>query len=250
MRVLEGSEIAYDDQAHRWIVLGYVYSSTGAHTPSTAYDEEDEPDTVRERMRAYMHAEYLARPKDSPSIVGTYLIDCKALYDPWPDQPILSIRTTSLPGVYQASYNFGRTMGPIMLSTDRKLLAYFTGEDGEEHGEEDEEEDGEEDREEDGGEDGEDDGDREEAKEEVHEESEAEPLVYHTVMRSWCVNSGDMNYEPERGTIRFSPNFATFAGISDMSYEGDDVPYTGRKISSKPGLRLQWEEYCSAAARW
>lgn len=152
MRVLEGSEIAYDDQAHRWIVLGYVYSSTGAHTPSTAYDEEDEPDTVRERMRAYMHAEYLARPKDSPSIVGTYLIDCKALYDPWPDQPILSIRTTSLPGVYQASYNFGRTMGPIMLSTDRKLLAYFTGEDGEEHGEEDEEEDGEEDREEDGGE--------------------------------------------------------------------------------------------------
>lgn len=242
MRFLPGSDIAYDLQKHRWIALGYIYEP---RPPATGV-----PDAVRKRprpalqeeMRAALHAEYLllaATARSPPSIVGTYLVDCAAAGACWPNQPILSIRTTSLPGVFQASYRLGDVEGPMMMSSDADVLAYFCGKDVytcEDSGAADDEEHDSES------------GQGSPAR--PRKAAPTDPLTFHVVTRSFCEKTGQVMHVPQKGTVVFTDKrLSAFKGATVLRDGGELVDFSGRKICGRPGTHFPWENCNFALAR-
>lgn len=237
-----------------WTVPGHLYD---LRVPEAEGWGREELSTARSHMCATLHTEYRDRNVDKRrSPVGTYFIDCDELDDPHPQQPSLSIRTTSLPGVYQASYNFGHLLGPMMMSTDKKLLAYFCGLDGNDDDDEntghDEAEDEAQHTDDDEGDAPEDDDDSAGEAAAGTAEPKRKPVVFHTVMRSLCIHRDRVNYRPMKGTLTFGDsNYDVFLGITDMDYVGEDlrdVSYFGGKISREPSYHLPWEDFASGAA--
>lgn len=53
---------------------------------------------------------------------------------------------------------------------------------------------------------------------------------------------------PEQGTIKFSDkNYTKFTGEIDLPFVGDNVEFTGEKVSDKSNARgSSWNEYCEA----
>lgn len=234
MRFLPGSDIAYDLQKHRWVALGYIYEqqpSNGIPCPQRKRPRS----ALQEEMRAALHAEYLLLSTDqSPTLVGTYLVDCPPLEGRWPSQSVLSIRATSLTGIFQASYRFGDIEGPMMLSTEKGRLDYFCGKDVyPDEADEVPDEEG-----------------PDSTPNKGTPSAPADPLAFHTVTRSFCEDTGDVMYIPSRGVINFTDSpFGAFWGSTLLQEDGEVVKFTGRKICRRRGAHLAWESYGYAFAR-
>lgn len=235
MRFLPGSDIAYDLQKHRWVALGYIYEQQPSNGVPCLQRKRPHS-ALQEDMRAALHAEYLLLSTDhAPSLVGTYLVDCTPLEGRWPSQSVLSIRTTSLPGIFQASYRFGDIEGPMMLSTEKGRLDYFCGkdvypDDFDQQDNEDEE--------------------RPDSASPKKVKAPADPLAFHTVARSFCQDTGEVMYVPARGMINFTDaRFGAFRGSTVLRDDGEEVRFSGRKICRRPGAHLAWESYGYASVR-
>lgn len=240
------------------------------------YPESDEehPEVTLERLRAAAHAGYLSLPSHAPpSIVGTYIVDCEEIERDYhnTDDLGLSITSTPLPGIYQATFDFGILEGVMMLSADEYMLSYFsekklsasntgTVDAGS------------------ASEVGSDIKVDKEAQEvlppavpkrksyhelplkEVKIESDSSgssaPIKLHLCMRSRD-RSGEINPIPDLGTATANADFTVLTAKADMVCVGQGVPFRARKISDTPEWpSARWEDYGYAAsdyacsARW
>lgn len=254
---------------------------TGRWAPENAgedhvgcYPESDDehPDVTLERQRAAAHAEYLfLTPRASPSIIGKYIVDCETLekgYDNT-DNLELTIANTPLPGIYQATFDFGILEGVMMLSADEYMLSYFSekefppatsGTSGAAPASEV----------------GFDSADEEEVpkarpaagpkRKSNHENtsrprkaakaangssgsSGSKPTKLHLCMRSRDNGSGEINPDPYHGTIIANADFTVLMAKANIVCVGD-TSFRARKVSDMPeNSWARWEDYGHAACR-
>lgn len=262
-----------------------------AETRETSDSDVNKAD-IREQERAAKHATYIARSSDSErSLVGTYVVDCERIEQGWAHiderQPFdmkLSIRTTPLPAIYQATFDFGILEGVMMLSADPLMLSFFSEQEVTNLGAAEQDPAGKE-------------GDEEGRASDIGSDSDgagrlgpggkrkavrsgtprppkaartcrtdagyggslstSEAALFHLCMRSTDKGSGQINPRPDPGTVTADAGFEVLVGTADMDCVGHGVPFRARKISdSAEASTARWEDYgwaayeYSCAARW
>lgn len=94
-----------------------------AESPQTGEADENIKHTAYMQLLA---AEGL--PRESSSIIGSYVIRCPSIEDQWDDddddgeEMALDVKKTTRDGVYEAGFRFRVLEGVMLLSTDKKLL--------------------------------------------------------------------------------------------------------------------------------
>ena len=244
------------------IYVGWDQRSVAAaakHHDMRETGKQVEESRARDKERSDKHTKYLARSKNrAASLVGTYMIDCEAIGRDWPDRAddmTLSIKTTRIPGVYQAHCDFGVLEGVMMLSAEVAALApyyddaYASAEDDDDdhHGSAT--------------------GSKRKSSNNSNRngapppkaaKKAGNPTTYFLRMRSRETGEGVIDFIPEKGTITFDKaDYSTFTGKVGMPCVGKDVPFRGRKISSTASKSSEkWEDFSEAAyeyarvARW
>lgn len=240
-----------------------LHYSTGGRLPNYYGENGDESQegsdgeswaVTLEKERAAKHAEYLSKRSSNVSLVGTYIVDCKQIEKGWDntDNLELVITTTSLPGIYQATFDFGILEGVMMLCADEYVLSYFSEKEFPprnspsslpvENGDEE-------------GDDVRPTGSKRKSSREDTRPSKAPKIsssasstatTLHLCMRSRDTGSGEINWGPDLGTVVPNSDFTVLTGMADMVCVGDNVPFRARKISDeaeKPSTK--WEDYTS-----
>ncbi|ROV95995.1 hypothetical protein VMCG_08020 [Cytospora schulzeri] len=188
------------------------------------------------------------------SIVGGYAITCEAISGEWPDKGEdfdLNISESSTPGIYEASFDFGILEGAMVLCSDEAVLEEYVDKleaDGYNGYDDDVDEDHDEDETTVTG------GKRKAAntargRPAKKVKKAASPgLKFHILWRGRDTSEGEVQFEPKHGTIKFTnKNYTKFIGEIDLPFVGEDVEFTGEKISNQSnGGRSSWNDYSEA----
>ncbi|KAL4969040.1 uncharacterized protein BDV14DRAFT_166165 [Aspergillus stella-maris] len=224
----------------------------------------------RDADRAKMHKDYLQtlkKKKATPSLVGSYIVDCKDVESEWPEDAedmALDIGSTDEPGVFKACFDFGVLRGVMLISADEALLeGYCDRADYDERHAFSEEEDDDLDDEEDSEDEGEyqrpQPGSKRKApatpqrgrgRPKKATKTKSNPLKYFLKSRSCETGEGQIFPDPEDGTLKFKDgNLAAFTGEASLPCVGGAVSFTARKVSGdSSGWAEEWADYSDEVA--
>lgn len=224
--------------------------------------------------RAAKHSAYLEALKEKRgpkkySPVGSYMIDCEEITDNWPDDAknmTLNIRTTEERGVYEAKFDFGMFIGAMVICDNKATLVQYCAELDREA----------ESRWSDGSM-GFGDGDDADAdignksassskrkapeaprgrgrppkQAKSAENQKAQPRTFYLRLKGRETGEGQIYPDAEKGAIKFKDErMASFLGKASLPFEGENIPFTGRKISDQPSPKArggEWEDYSDRA---
>jgi hypothetical protein len=237
-------------------------------------EDRDRAQSRTDRHERYLRALALKPSTSEPSPVGQYLVHCQSIEDEWPDTKkvdmTLSIKLSRQAGIYEASFDVGAAVGPMMMSTDRGALEAYMVDMSNVSGDD---------------EDSDDDGAGDLGEDTRITDSVADPEVtttlplkrkgsglasdntkktkltsvknFHTVYKSRETGEGEIDYESTSGNLTFKDDhFTTFSGSLDLNFTSEAVVIKGRKISDVGCVEEQWEDYseqayeCARVARW
>jgi hypothetical protein len=175
---------------------------------------------------------------------------------------ILDIRETGQSGVYEASFDFGIAEGAMVLSSNKESLKSHVTRLDKHSGYEDADEDDEEEEEEEEGE-GTEEEDAPRGKRKAAEaakprgrpanKTKATTTSAREVFlacRGCETGEGQIYSIPSNGTMSFDAKFASLSGTFGLGFIGDNVPFTGRKVSDTPRnshLNKSWNDYSDTA---
>ena len=191
------------------------------------------------------------------------MVDCEKIEGNWPDlaqDMTLTIRTTAVPGIYQATFDLGVIEGIMMLGPDETTLDEFCAQQDHEDGDEDD--------------DTQDEGADEETavgskrtaagqpiaaakptrgppRKKAKPVAATRPRKYFVRLKSRDPGTGEIHPMAEKGTVKFNgPNLSSFTAEVDMDI-GRGVTFTARKISSVATVPSEkcdpWASYSEAA---
>ncbi|OJZ82668.1 hypothetical protein ASPFODRAFT_63855 [Aspergillus luchuensis CBS 106.47] len=232
------------------IFLGWDKSAVREAAKEHANKERTEiqaGEQKREKERAKMHADYLAAlermkgaAERNKSPVGSYIVDCEDIEDGWPSlalDMVLEILDTQQKGKFHATFNFGVVIGVMVISEE-----HITETDEEEIGD-DHENNGK--------------GTKRKTiarkqsrpSKKAKAERTSKPYTYRLKLRCRETGEGQIFFEPEYGTIKFSDeNFAAFTAEAVFPCVGSRITFTARKVSDNPcPSGEKWEDYSEAA---
>ncbi|RAH52098.1 hypothetical protein BO85DRAFT_508115 [Aspergillus piperis CBS 112811] len=238
------------EAADQTIFLGWDKSTVREAAKEHANNEMTEiqaREQKREKERAKMHADYLAaleRMKGAAgrnkSPVGSYIVDCEDIEGGWPSlawDMVLEILDTQQKGKFHATFNFGVVIGVMVISEE-----HITETDEEEIGDDHEKI-----------------GKGTKRKKIARKQSRpskkakgertSEPYMYRLKLRCCETGEGQIFFEPEYGTIKFSDeNFAAFTAEAVFPCVGSGITFTARKVSDNPcPSGEEWEDYSEEA---
>lgn len=250
--------------------LAKIRAKALAHLDELERKKEEERQ-AREEERQASHLEYLEsakREKKAWSPVGSYIVDCDAIEDQWPDQAedmTLDVCRTGQGGIFKVHFHFGVLEGMMILGTKKVALDRYCTQleresrlDQEDYSQDDDDEE-EEDY-------GNGKGSKRPAKRgrgrppakkaktqgTSTSTSTSLPKKFFLQMKSRETGEGEIQ-EMMRGTIGFKDaKFASFEGMVDVSFIGDDVKFFARKISDIPNSTSEsWNDFSEYQySRW
>ncbi|PYH76638.1 hypothetical protein BO82DRAFT_358962 [Aspergillus uvarum CBS 121591] len=241
------------------IFMGWNKAAVGKAAKGHAAKEKKEIEAAerkRETERAKLHAGYRCQTRKAPSPVGSYIIDCEEIKDQWPkdaDGLTLDIHETDTPGVFEAGFYFGVLEGAMIICANEEVLKRYRSElEREEEGDSEEKGLTDNNWDESGVEgDGSPDlgvkrkmpvsrGGRSSKK-----SKQSPSRIYHLKLRGRETGEGESFCEPDDGRIKFKDDkFDMFKGEANMTFIGDGIAFTGRKVSDTPGSGGGvWDEY-------
>lgn len=175
------------------------------------------------------------------------MVDCPKIESNWPDKATemtLAIATTSIPGLYQANFDFGILEGVMMISADESLLGMFSDSDNHNYGEDNLNDDLPTGSKRKAGKSG---GRAPKAAKTAAaniKSSTTKPTTFFLRSRSRETGEGEIDPTSSKGTLAFKPNYAVINGTADLQCVGSNVPFTARKVS-RVLLKSQegWEDF-------
>ncbi|KAH9893020.1 hypothetical protein F4778DRAFT_795041 [Xylariomycetidae sp. FL2044] len=268
-------ELSHDTQT---IFLGMdlsaVEQAARDHVEKEAREREAKK-RKREEDRASMHTKYIAsirRPqggiKPLVSPLGSYIVDCEAIEEKWPDRSddlTLDISESGEQGIYQAAFDFGVLKGVMMISTEMAALdRYRTTHDDDEDRDDEAPYDAEGESQ-----------DEEEYEEPVQtsynakrkaaclrappskkaktakggeeDEEEEESLTFQLQWRGQEKGDGEILSNAEEGEIEFADaDFSSFTAKVNLSVVGSGVTFTARKVGGYAAKVDSWSYYSRA----
>lgn len=239
--------------------MGWNKAAVGKAAKGHAAKEKKEIEAAerkRETDRAKLHADYRRQSRKTPSPVGSYIVDCEEIKDQWPEDAdglTLDIHETATPGVFEAGFYFGALEGAMIICADEEVLERYCAELEREEEDDSEEEGLIDDNSDESGVEGNGSSKlRVKRKLSVSQSGRSSKIskqspsrLYFLKLRGCETGEGEIFYEPDDGSIKFKDgNFDSFEGEANMTFIGDSIAFTGRKVSNKPGSGGGvWDEY-------
>ncbi|RAH69402.1 uncharacterized protein BO66DRAFT_420893 [Aspergillus aculeatinus CBS 121060] len=241
------------------IYMGWNKAAVGKAAKGHAAKEKKEIEAAerkRETDRAKLHADYRRKSREAPSPVGSYIVDCEEIKDQWPEDAdglTLDIHETATPGVFEAGFYFGALEGAMIICADEGVLERYCAELEREEDDDSQEEgliDGNSD---DSGVEG--DGSPKlgvkrkvpvsQSGRSTKKSKQSPSRLYFLKLLGCETGEGEIFNEPDDGSIKFRDgNFDSFEGQANMTFIGDGIAFTGRKVSDLPGSSGGvWDEY-------
>ncbi|KAI1771890.1 hypothetical protein F4818DRAFT_444888 [Hypoxylon cercidicola] len=257
------SGLHYDNQCES-LYIGWdqvaVTAAAGGHRERIRRQRAKEKND-RDQERNSRHSEYLrkARAKHVKgywSPVGSFIVDCDAIKDEWPDSAndmTLDLSETDQPGIFGASFDFGILEGVMMLSSNKTALKLYCDQLEREDMWDDEEYSGDEGK---GYEDGEESatGSKRKATAKRNKTSKKQrvqdgnPRKLFLRWKGAETGEGQILHEAEEGSITFKDaELSAFTGKMDISFVGRNVSFTARKVSESTRGYGSWNDFSFSA---